>query len=144
MEIILENEEKCSEKMKQDSPYNRSGTDTVHGNPCDADVISACWVFYIGLTQEPEACKHFLLFLLVLQVCTAVVTGMAGCVGTIHQLELMPPKSALIILATLTPLVSCGTLLISLTSHNKLIFTPLRTVINEICFNHVLPFRKGD
>ncbi len=42
MEIILENEEKCSEKMKQDSPYNRSGTDTVHGNPCDADVISAC------------------------------------------------------------------------------------------------------
>lgn len=28
LEIILENEEKCSEKMKRDPPYNKSGTDT--------------------------------------------------------------------------------------------------------------------
>lgn len=29
MEIILENEEKCSEKMKRDPPYNKSGTDII-------------------------------------------------------------------------------------------------------------------
>lgn len=29
MEIILENEKKCSEKMKEDPPYNKSGTATV-------------------------------------------------------------------------------------------------------------------
>lgn len=28
--MILENEKKCSEKMKQDPPYNKSGTDTVY------------------------------------------------------------------------------------------------------------------
>ena len=29
MEIILENEEKCSEKMKRDPPYNKSGTESI-------------------------------------------------------------------------------------------------------------------
>ncbi len=33
MEIILENEKKCSEKMKQDPPYNKSGTDIIQWNP---------------------------------------------------------------------------------------------------------------
>lgn len=53
-----------------------------------------------------------LFFLSVSQVCTAVVTGMAGCAGMILQQEPTPPKTAQNFLATLTPQVCSETLLI--------------------------------
>lgn len=45
-----------------------------------------------------------------LQVCTAVETGMAGCVGATLKQEPMLRKTALIILSILTQQVSSGTL----------------------------------
>ena len=54
--MILENEKKCLEKMKQDPAYDKSGTDTVYfyfyTNMC----------FHIGQIYEQEADKHFTVF----------------------------------------------------------------------------------
>jgi len=47
--------------------------------------------------------------MLVLQGCTAVVTGTAGCAGTTLQREPTPLKTAPIIFLTLTPQVSSKT-----------------------------------
>ncbi len=58
------------------------------------------------------------------QVCTAVVTGMAGCAGTILPQEPLPPKTALIILETLTPRVSSEADIL-LPSHDEFAFNPL-------------------
>lgn len=66
--------------------------------------------------------------LLTPQVCTAVVTGTAGCAGTILRRELTPLKTAPIILWTLTPQVSSESQ--ELTSHDLVFF--LKKLAHEI------------
>lgn len=82
VELILENEEKCSEKMKRDPPHSRSGrqlpvlTFSFCGMVCVVDVSA-------------------------FQVSTVDGTGTAGCAGTTPRLEPTPPKTAQRFSATL-------------------------------------------
>lgn len=107
-------------------------------NKCQGDLYMM--EFHFGQTS----------FLLVLQACTAVVTGMAGCAGTILQREPTPPKTALIILVTSTPQVSRETeelllcwYLVTLTWWIHLY--PLLSIFEEIRLNLIIVLsREGN
>lgn len=146
--LILENEKKCLEKMEQDPPHDKSGAAAVFWNPVYYSgpppnvfyFLSACLniSFHVGQMFDPETCKRFIVFLLMLQVCTAVVSGMAGCAGMIHQRELIAPKTAPIIFWSLTRQVSSER--ISLFP-DEFISEHLMTEHKEV---ELLLFRKGN
>ena len=61
------------------------------------------WSLHVNRLMNVSVC------VLVWQVCSAVVAGTAGCVGTTLQQEATPPRTALITSLTLTPQVSSDT-----------------------------------
>lgn len=91
---ILDNQYKCFEKMNRDLPYNKSGSGDIS---CER---RRCF------TKFSLLMIFFSFFLWMFQVCTAAVTGTAGCVGTIPRREPTPLRTAPITLSTLTPQVS--------------------------------------
>lgn len=77
--------------------------------------------------------------LLLMQVFTAIVTGMAGYAGATLQREPMPPKTALNILVTLTLQVSSEALLIS--CYPLMVNSPsVLCWLKETGFNHTMLF----
>lgn len=119
---MLENEYKCLLKINQDPPFNKSGIHTethciilvcyhipLLDIQCDRSVICGFRFDKHVNKRSVNICYHVFVAMLVLQGCTVIVTGMAGCAGMTLKQEPTPPKTALTIFLTLTQQVSSTT-----------------------------------
>lgn len=92
---ILDNQYKCFERMNREPQYNKSG------DGCGSFLREGVVFLFCFVSEGSRVC-----FLAMLQVFTAAATGTAGCAGTTLRQEPPSPRTAPIILQTLTPQVS--------------------------------------